>query len=133
MDSEFTTFLRGRRAVFALVFFLLFGLSAGVFAYFTMQVQEEKVERVYEQAAVALDAKLKAEKMNALEMALIISKNSALIDALEQEDEEKGYKILSDIMMTIKTNTSRYIRAQVITHDYLIFARSWDDIYAGCP
>jgi hypothetical protein len=133
MDSEFTTFLRGRRAVFALVFFLLFGLGAGVFAYFTMQVQEEKVERVYEQAAVALDAKLKAEKMNALEMALIISKNSALIDALEQEDEEKGYKILSDIMMTIKTNTSRYIRAQVITHDYLIFARSWDDIYAGMP
>jgi hypothetical protein len=36
-------------------------------------------------------------------------------------------------MRTIKSNTDRYIRAQVITAEYNIFARSWDDVYAGMP
>jgi len=48
MHSDFITFLRGRRGVFLFVFLLICALGAGVFVYFTMQVKEEKVERVYE-------------------------------------------------------------------------------------
>lgn len=124
-----------RNIYFLIIFiFLIFSLAAVVFYfYYKSQVKEEKLERVLDQIVVALDTKLKSEKMNALELALVLSKNDGLIDALEIEDEDKGYKILSDVMMTIKTNTARYIRTQVITKDYLIFARSWDDVYAGMP
>ena len=66
-------------------------------------------------------------------MAIFLSKNKALVDALENDDEDLGYKILSDITTTIRKDTSILIRAQIITKDLNIFARSWDDIYAGMP
>ena len=65
--------------------------------------------------------------------ALILSQNDALVNALEQEDEDKGFKILSEGMKSIKTYTNALIRSQVITSDYIIFARSWDNSYAGMP
>ncbi|MDY0116969.1 MAG: hypothetical protein RBR59_05280 [Sulfurimonadaceae bacterium] len=129
-----TQFIKRNIYLVVVFTFVVSSLVVGaVFFYFKSQVKEQKLERVLDQIIVALDTKLKAEKMNALELALVISKNGELIDTLEYDDEDKGYKILSDIMMTIKKNTSRYIRAQIITDDYLIFARSWDDIYAGMP
>jgi hypothetical protein len=71
--------------------------------------------------------------MNALEVALLISKNQAMTEAILREDEDTGYQILFDTTNTIKLNTGRYIKAQVITKDKNIFARSWDNIYAGMP
>ena len=115
------------------IFAFLLGVVGIVFIYFNSQVKEQKLDSVLDQCNVALEHKLKNEQMNALEIALVLSKNEGLVNALENEDEELGYEILSDIMRTIKSNTDRYIRAQVITAEYNIFARSWDDVYAGMP
>jgi hypothetical protein len=104
-----------------------------VFFYFNSEIKEQKLDYVLDQYTLTLDKELKNSQMNALQLALVLSKNSALINALENDDEDLGYKILSDIMLSIKKDTGRYIRAQVITSEYNIFARSWDDVYAGMP
>ena len=123
----------GQKRSLIFVFSSLFLLIAIVFFYFNTQVKEQKLDSVLDQCTIALEKKLRDEKMSALEIAITLSKNKALLDALENEDEELGYTVLSDIMQTIQTNTSRYIRAQIITSEYNVFARSWDDIYAGMP
>ncbi|MEN8304535.1 MAG: hypothetical protein ABFQ64_10750, partial [Campylobacterota bacterium] len=97
------------------------------------KIKEEKIYHILDQLTLALDSELKSRQMDDLEMALLLSKNEGLVNALENDDEDLGYEILSDITNTIKENTSRRIRSQVITSEYNIFARSWDDVYAGMP
>ena len=97
------------------------------------KIKEEKIYHILDQLTLALDSELKSHEMDDLEMALFLSKNEGLINALENDDEDLGYKILFDITNTIKQNTSRHVRAQVITSELNIFARSWDDVYAGMP
>ncbi len=86
-----------------------------------------------DQMRLTLESQLKAHKMEDLRVALMLSKNKGLIDALENDDEDLGYKIISDVAQTIQKNTGARIRAQVITKELNIFARSWDDVYAGMP
>ena len=64
---------------------------------------------------------------------LSLSKNKLLIDALENDDEDLGYIILSDIVKEIKKHTNNMHMIQIITANKDIFARSWDDTYAGMP
>lgn len=130
--QKFLKFL-GQKKGLLILFVSLFIFIAIVFLYFKFEVKEQKLDSVLDQCTVALEKKLRDEKMSALEMAITLSKNKALLEALEDEDEELGYTVLSDIMQTIQTNTSRYIRAQIITNEYTVFTRSWDDIYAGMP
>ena len=101
--------------------------------YFKVTVQEKKVGYILDKSLVTLESQLKHEKRRSLTIATALSKNSALVNALENDDEDLGYKILSDIMNTIKKNTNVVIKTQIITRDYNIFARSWDDIYTGMP
>lgn len=104
----------------------------GVF-YYKNEIKEQKINHIMDQITLTLKSELKSHKMDDLKMALSISKNKVLIDALENDDEDLGYKILSEITKTIKTHTDISIRTQVITKDLNIFARSWDDVYAGMP
>ncbi len=101
--------------------------------YFKDTIKEQKIDYILDKSLLTLESQLKHEKMNFLTIAISLSKNEALINALENDDEDLGYKILSDIMNTIKKNTNIVIRTQVITSDYHIFARSWDDVYTGMP
>jgi hypothetical protein len=91
------------------------------------------VKRISDQLAVILRSELDKEKENALRYALVLSKNEALMEAMDNDDEEKGYLILSELMHSIKQYTNTLIRTQVITDDFLIFARSWDNTFAGMP
>jgi len=86
-----------------------------------------------DQIRLTLQSQLKAHKMEDLRVALMLSKNKGLVDALENDDEDLGYKIISDIAQSIEKNTGEKIRTQVITKELNIFARSWDDVYAGMP
>ncbi|MBU0720658.1 hypothetical protein KJ877_04905 [bacterium] len=104
-----------------------------VIGYLKYQVNDQKIEYILDQCTLSLESQLKNEQMNALEIAVVLSKNEGLVNALENDNEDLGYKILSDIMLSIKTNTNRYIRTQIITSEYNIFARSWDNVYAGMP
>ena len=101
--------------------------------YYKNEVKEQKIYNIMDQLRLMLNAQLKSHKMDDLQVALILSKNEGLVNALENDDEDLGYKILSDITTTIQKNTHNRIRAQIITKELNIFARSWDDIYAGVP
>jgi len=107
-------------------------IAIGMF-YYKNEVKEQKINHIMDQMTLTLESELKSHKMDDLKMALFLSKNKALVDALENDDEDLGYKILSDITTTIKKDTNILIRAQIITKELNIFARSWDDIYAGMP
>jgi len=101
--------------------------------YYKNEVKEEKIYHIMDQIRLTLDSQLKAHQMEDLKVALMLSKNEGLVNALENDDEDLGYKILDDITKAIQKNTGVRIRAQIITSELNIFARSWDDIYAGMP
>lgn len=116
-----------------LIFSTLILILVTIFFYFNLQVKEEKVNQILDQLRLTLDAQLKEYRINDLKTAILLSKNAALIDALENDDEDLGYEILSNTVQDIEKNTGFRIRAQIITHELNIFARSWDDVYAGMP
>jgi sensor histidine kinase regulating citrate/malate metabolism len=114
--------------------FLLITILLGVaFLYLKQKATSQTLDRLSDQLTLSLNKQLQEERETALRYALILSQNDALINALEQEDEDKGFKILSEGLKSIKTYTNALIRSQVITSDYIIFARSWDNSYAGMP
>ncbi len=120
-----------KKIVFVFVIVVLL-ISVALF-YNKGKIKEEKIYHILDQLTLALGSELKSYQMDDLEHALLLSKNEGLINALENDAEDLGYEILSDITDTIQENTSRRIRAQVITSEHNIFARSWDDVYAGMP
>lgn len=96
-------------------------------------IDKQNVSYILDKFVVTLESEVKDQKMDELKMAIMLSKNSALVDALEKEDEDVGYKILSGITKEIKNFTDIDIKVQILTADYHIFARSWDDVYTGMP
>lgn len=101
--------------------------------YFKDTIKEKKIDYILDKSVLTLESQLKNEKINSLKVAISLSKNKALVDALENDDEDLGYEILSDIMGSIKKNTNILIRTQIITAEYDIFCRSWDNSYMGMP
>ena len=116
-----------------IIFSLLTLFIVADFIYFKSEVKEQKINHIMDQMRLTIASQLKAHQMDDLRMAILLSKNKALIDALENDDEELGYKLLSDTLSTIEKDTGLLIRAQIITQELNIFARSWDDVYAGMP
>jgi len=114
-------------------FTLLIGTVFVIFTYYKSQVKEQTLDNILDQCVNSLNYKLKNQKMDALELAIVLANNKGMVDALENDDEDLGYKILSDIMLKVKYMAKRDIRIQIITSDLNIFARSWDDVYTGMP
>jgi hypothetical protein len=121
------------KRIIAGVFLAIAIVLGGVLWYLEKKATYQTLERLSDQLSMALNNQLEKERSTALRYALILSQNTALSDALEQEDEDKGFKILSEVMESIKLHTDSLIRSQIITSDYIIFARSWDNSYAGMP
>ncbi|OHD83090.1 MAG: hypothetical protein A3D90_07335 [Sulfuricurvum sp. RIFCSPHIGHO2_02_FULL_43_9] len=115
------------------VFLFIAIMLGGVLWYLEQKVTSQTLERLSDQLTLALNNQLEKERSTALRYALILGQNSSLSEALEQEDEDKGFEILSEVMESIKLHTDSLIRSQIITSDYVIFARSWDNSYAGMP
>lgn len=125
-------FLSDKKTIGGVFLFIVLVLGAALW-YLEQKVTTQTLERLSDQLSLALNNQLEKERSTALRYALILSQNTALSDALEQEDEDKGFDILSDVMESIKLHTDSLIRSQIITSDYVIFARSWDNSYAGMP
>ncbi|PHM18525.1 MAG: hypothetical protein CJD30_00995 [Sulfuricurvum sp. PD_MW2] len=121
------------KRIIAGVFLAIAVVLGGVLWYLEKKATYQTLERLSDQLSMGLNNQLEKERSTALRYALILSQNTALSDALEQEDEDKGFKILSEVMESIKLHTDSLIRSQIITSDYIIFARSWDNSYAGMP
>lgn len=116
------------------ILFLLFVLILVVLNFqLKQQVSAMSIMKISDQLSVMLRSEIDKGKENALRNALLLSHNDALIDAMENNDEEKGYLILSELMNSVKKHTHTLIPSQIITDDYRIFARSWDNSFAGMP
>jgi hypothetical protein len=125
-------FLGNKKIITAVFVFILIILGT-LFWSLRQATTSQTLERLTDQLSLALDNELDKERETALRFALILGKNTALGAALENNDEDLGFKILSEVMGSIKLHTNVLIRAQVITSDYIIFTRSWDRSYAGMP
>ncbi len=121
------------KKVIAAVFLVIMGILGGIFFHLKEEVTTQTLQSLNDQLSLALGNQLEKERSTALRYALILSQNGALGDALEQDDEEKGFKLLSEAMNSIRLYTNTVIRSQIITSEYVIFARSWDNSYAGMP
>ncbi|MCX6073535.1 MAG: hypothetical protein NTY39_04370 [Campylobacterales bacterium] len=125
--------LLGNKKIIAAIFLVIMLILGAIFIRLEDEVTSQTLGRLSDQLSMALNNQLEKERSTDLRYALILSQNGALGDALEQEDEDKGFDILSEVMESIKIYTNTLIRSQIITADYFIFARSWDNSYAGMP
>lgn len=123
----------GTKKVIASVFIAIVFLLGLLFWYLKQEITAQALDKLSDQLSLSLQKQLEEERSDALRYALILSQNKALGYALENEDEEKGFEILSEGMHSIQLYTKELIRSQIITSDYIIFARSWDNSYAGMP
>ncbi len=70
---------------------------------------------------------LNSEKIQSLSLAIAMSKNRAIADAILESDRAKGYRILHDTTQSfIKHLNRKYIFTQVYGRGLSIFARSWE-------
>ncbi len=69
-----------------------------------------------------------------LSFSLALAEDGSLKNALSADDESRGHEILTGITKRFKKYTHlKSLRIQVLTVDFFIFARSWDEGYEGMP
>jgi len=121
--------------LFAVPFFLIIILLIMTIRTFNREAAWQVINEVSDQLSLSLRTELGNEKEDALRFALILSENDALRNALKEDDDETGFTLLKRMMNTVQENTSELVRAQIITADSRLFARSWDadNLFSGMP
>ncbi|MDF1880543.1 hypothetical protein JHD50_04370 [Sulfurimonas sp. MAG313] len=127
MKNKFILYLAPFFILVGILIFSLFGVNS--------KLSWQLVDVVSDQLSLSLRSELYAEKEHALRFAMLLSENSDLVNALAEEDDEFAFLKLKHILYKINEHSGKQIRAQMITHDYNIFARSWDkeNLYSGMP
>jgi len=93
-----------------------------------------KMNMAYDNINKFLQHTLNSEKIQSLSLALAMSKNRAIADAILENDAAKGYKILHDTTDSfIKHLNRKYIYTQIFGRGLKIFARSWEANSSGAP
>ncbi len=91
-----------------------------------------KMNMAYDNINKFLLHTLNSEKIQSLSLALAMSKNRAIADAILENDRAKGYKILHDTTDSfIKHLNRKYIYTQIFGRGLNIFARSWEANSSG--
>lgn len=122
------------KTLFITLFASLLILVTGTFIWVSLQLDTTKVEEASDNILAMFHHELDQELSNALFLSVALSDNKALKEALLDEDEDAGYRILMRTLKKLKRYTYvRDIRMQILTSDMNIFARSWDNSYAGMP
>lgn len=120
-----------------LSFYAIFIVLIILFASVIFFVQNDKADRltnigdhVIKNFRVGLDY----EKVDLLSFSMALSEDGELKNSLIAADESKGYNILSNISERFKKYTHlKSLRIQVLTPDFFIFARSWNEGFEGMP
>ncbi len=99
--------------------------------YFYFQNKQAFINRVNSVLINLLDKQIEQEKSKAFSFALALSQNETLQTAIQHKDSAKGYEILRRYMKTLETFSGSKVRTQIISKDFIIFARSWDNSDAG--
>jgi|GEM_PF-934478 len=127
MPMEFVNITINVISLFAFILVLLVALTA----YFYVKNEQEFEERVHSVLINLLSEKVAREKAKAFNFALALSQNETLQKAIKYNDAKKSYIILKNYMNTIETFSGSQVRMQIVSKDYTIFARSWDNTDAG--
>jgi len=115
------------------IFTLLIILFSSVI-FFVQNDKEDKLiilgDRVVDNFRLGLDY----EMVDLLSFSMALSEDGELKNALNSLDENQGYNILSHISKRFKKYTHlKSLRLQVLTPDFFIFARSWNEGFEGMP
>ncbi|WP_295421459.1 cache domain-containing protein [Sulfurovum sp.] len=117
----------------SITFFILVVLLASVFFLFK-QSKEDRLASLGDHIVSNFRAGLAYEMADLLSFSLALSEDGELKNALMADDESKGYTILSKITERFKKYTHlKSLRIQVLTPDFFIFARSWNEGFEGMP
>ncbi|MDQ7042428.1 MAG: cache domain-containing protein [Sulfurimonas sp.] len=100
-------------------------------AYFYMKSEREFQERIHSVLINLLNKQVANEKEKAFNFALALSQNETLQKAITSNNTQKSYIILKNYMKTIETFSGSQLRIQIVSKDYTILARSWDNTDAG--
>ncbi len=113
--------------------YLAFVLSVliGLTIYFYIKNEQEFEDKVHAVLINLLDKKVKSEKTKAFNFALALSQNETLKKAIKYENAQQAYEILKNYMNTLETFNASQVRLQIVSKEYTIFARSWDNSDAG--
>jgi hypothetical protein len=114
-------------------FVVLMILFISVF-FFVKQNEEDRLIGLGDEIVSHFRAGLDYEMVDLLSLSLALSEDGELKNSLIMEDESQGHSILSKITERFKKYTHlQTLRIQVLTPDFFIFARSWDEGYEGMP
>ncbi len=102
-----------------------------IIVYFYFQNKQEFINRVNNVLINLLDKQITHERSKAFSFALALSQNETLQTAIRENNSDKGYEILRRYMKTLETFSGSKVRTQIISKDFVIFARSWDNSDAG--
>ena len=67
---------------------MLTTITISIFLYFNNVVNEQKLNNIVDQMRLTIGAQLKTHQMDDLKVAILLSKNEALINALEAKGTE---------------------------------------------
>lgn len=112
-----------------LLFTLLILIS--LIIYFYIQNRIEFVSKVNTVLINILDKRVEVEKEKTFNFALALSQNETLQNAIKNKKKQKCYEILNTYMTTLEMFSGFQVRAQIVTTDFNILARSWDNSDAG--
>ena len=122
-----------RKSVIVIAVTLLVLMGGGVY-YLSSKVKENRYKQFSDTIRNYFHNELRSQKSQALSLAIALAENKALKEALVDDDEDLGFEILSKSLNRLREYTlMKGVRAQVISRDLTIFARSWDNTYAGMP
>jgi hypothetical protein len=115
------------------IFILLIILFTSVF-FFVQNDKEDRLIALGDHVVENFRAGLDYEMVDLLSFSMALSEDGELKNSLISDNEAKGYKILSNISERFKKYTHlKSLRIQVLTPDFFIFARSWNEGFEGMP
>jgi hypothetical protein len=121
------------RISFFSVFAILILLFASII-FFVQNDKQDKLVRIGDQIIKNFREGLDYEMVDLLSFSMALSEDGELKNALTSDDEGKGYSILNHISERFKKYTHlTSLRIQVLTPEFYIFARSWNEGFEGMP
>lgn len=122
-----------KQKIFFFLLPLFIILLAGI-TYFKNQLMVHTNQNAYDNIKFTLDKIVSDEKSKSFSLAIALSKNTILREALLDDDEELGFKALSESVEYLKKYIKKTdIYSQILTKDLYVFARSWDETFSGSP
>jgi len=114
--------------------FILLLTSISLIIFVTIKDRDEETKRVSNSIKNFFASSLKKEQNKLLSLAIALSGDKEIKDAILSENETKAIKRLELINQKFSSYTNQnQLKFQIITNDKYIFARSWQSAFNGFP